>query len=179
MPRQGLTRRDVLQACFRLIDEKGFAGFSMHELARRLNIRTASLYNHIENESTLLLRIGQTATERFSKALTESIEGKKGEEALRALADAWWRFAGSHPGLYTVAMRAAEEKGAEEKPAFFLPVEALTEENGALRDLIISLLHGAVSLENAGIFPPEGKAERLEAVTNSLMDLWKKEGRKR
>ena len=176
MPRQGLTRRDVLQACFRLIDEKGFEGFSMHELARRLNIRTASLYNHIENESTMLLRIGQTATERFSRALTEAIEGKRGEAALRALADAWWQFARSHPGLYTVAMRAAQEKGADEKPAFFLPVEALIEGNDALRDLIISVLHGAVSLENAGIFPPEGEKERLETVTRNLIDLWKKEG---
>ena len=179
MPRQGLTRRDVLQACFRLIDEKGFEGFSMHELARRLNIRTASLYNHIENESTMLLRIGQTATERFSQALAEAIEGKKGKDAIRALAEAWWRFARAHPGLYTVAMRAAQEKVIEEKPAFFLPVESLTEGNDALRDLILSILHGAISLENAGIFPPETEKERLETVTNNLMDLWKKEGRKR
>ena len=172
MPRQGLTRQDVLQACFRLIDEKGFQGFSMHELARRLNIRPASLYNHIENEASLLSRIGQTATERFSHSLEEAVRGKEGQAALEALARAWWDFALSHPGLYAVAMRTAEN--ADEEPAFFLPAATLSDGNDALRHSILCTLCGAVSLENAGFFPPEGEKERLENVISGLIELWKK-----
>lgn len=171
MPRQGLTRRDVLQACFRLIDEKGFEGFSMHELARRLNIRTASLYNHIENEATLLARIGQTATERFSRALADATEGKEGPEGIAALAGAWYGFATDHPGLYNVAMRAAFSGESGARPAFYCPADALTEGNAPAADLILATLHGFVSFENGGIFPPEEKKERTERLIEVLIEL--------
>ena len=175
MPRQGLTRKDVLRACFRLIDEKGFEGFSMHELARRLDIKTASLYNHIENESTLLSRIAQTATERLASALTEAVGDRSGEEGLRALCAAWWDYAEEHPGLYAVAMRTAEWGEGAEEPSFVLPVKKLAGKDVALGEMILSALHGAVALTRGGILPPEEKEQRIDRITESLVTLWNTE----
>ena len=167
MPRQGLTRTDVLRACLRLIDEKGFEGFSMHELARRLNIRPASLYNHVENESTLLARIGQTATERFARALEEAVENKTGEEALASLADAWLNFADVHAGLYAVVWRTLKPGTA--KPAFLAPVEQAAG-GGAARDFLLAVLHGVAALRRVGVL---SAASAPEAFTSTLTSLWK------
>lgn len=174
MPRQGLTRKDVLQACFRLIDEKGFEGFSMRELAHRLNIRPASLYNHIEDEKTLLLRVGQTATRRFSQALDEATAQKSGAEKLAALAFAWRDYARAHPGLYAVAMRAAKCDNRGEEPAFFEAAGSLAQGNEALRDLIVSTLCGYVGFENAGVFDPAKKPDSFESIVAALIGIWER-----
>ena len=54
MPKQGLSKESVVQAAIRLIEEKGIDQFSMAKLAQRLNIKTASLYNHIDSLNQLL-----------------------------------------------------------------------------------------------------------------------------
>jgi len=49
MPRQGLNRQEVVNAAAALIEETGYHNFSMRELADRLPIKTAPLYNYIES----------------------------------------------------------------------------------------------------------------------------------
>ena len=43
-----------MQEAAALIEEKGLDDFSMGELAKRLNVKTASLYNHVESLDSLL-----------------------------------------------------------------------------------------------------------------------------
>ena len=54
MPRQGLSQDVVLRAAVDLIEEGGLPHFSMGELARRLQVKPASLYNHVESLEQLL-----------------------------------------------------------------------------------------------------------------------------
>ena len=57
MPKQGLSKESVVQAAIQLIEEKGIDQFSMAKLAQRLNIKTASLYNHIDSLNQLLVNL--------------------------------------------------------------------------------------------------------------------------
>lgn len=58
MPRQGLDKAKVVQAAAELIEEKGLVRFSMAGLAKKLDVKTASLYNHVESLDALLEDVG-------------------------------------------------------------------------------------------------------------------------
>ena len=105
MPRQGLGKEKVVQAAVELIEENGLARFSMAELAKKLDIKTASLYNHVE---------------KLAAVEEKALEGKSGDEAVFALAEAYRAFAREHFKLYRVIMGLPRsdnkllEKGGEE-----------------------------------------------------------------
>ncbi len=65
MARKGLNTDRIVEAAAELIAEKGFDQFSLRELADRLGVKTASLYNHISSLSELTSHIGQLTFERM------------------------------------------------------------------------------------------------------------------
>ena len=75
MPRLGLTTTSVVGQGAELADEIGFAHVSVTTLARRLGIRTASLYAHVQGNDDLrmiatfckLLYISQNTRTRTTK----------------------------------------------------------------------------------------------------------------
>lgn len=54
MPRNGLSKNRVVEATVALIENVGAAGFSMRALAESLDIKTASLYNHVSIMDALM-----------------------------------------------------------------------------------------------------------------------------
>mgnify|MGYP005770430179 FL=1 len=120
MPRQGLGKEKVVQAAVELIEENGLARFSMAELAKKLDIKTASLYNHVESLDDLLEGVGLYAVKKLVAVEEKALEGKSGDEAVFALAEAYRAFAREHFKLYRVIMGLPRsdnkllEKGGEE-----------------------------------------------------------------
>lgn len=53
-PRTPLSRDRVVQAAVELADESGIGALSMRELARRLGVEAASLYNHVKGKDDIL-----------------------------------------------------------------------------------------------------------------------------
>ena len=51
------TQEAVIKATSDLADEKGLNNVSLKAVAQKLNIRTPSLYNHIESLDNLLLEV--------------------------------------------------------------------------------------------------------------------------
>ena len=96
MPKQGLSKESVVQATIQLIEEKGIDQFSMAKLAQRLNIKTASLYNHIDSLNQLLECVGEDAVRRIAGQETLAIAGKKYDDALFALAETYRTFVREH-----------------------------------------------------------------------------------
>ena len=58
---KGLNKEIIVDAAKELIEQDGFPAFSMRRLAEKLNIKTASLYAHIESMDALFTEIGLTA----------------------------------------------------------------------------------------------------------------------
>jgi hypothetical protein len=48
-----------------VIEDKGYAAFSMGELAKSLNVKTASLYNHVESLDALFTDVGLAAVSQM------------------------------------------------------------------------------------------------------------------
>ena len=100
MPRKGLTKELVIDAAFLLIEEKGPHSFSINELARRLDIKPASIYNHVKNMEELLNEVGERIAAMLREAEHEAIAGKSRDEAFYALSAAYRSFASEHTHLY-------------------------------------------------------------------------------
>ena len=131
MARQGLSRERVIQAAVCLIEERGIARFSMGQLAERLQVKTASLYNHVESLERLLEYVGEAAVSRLARLEEQAIAGKRREEALFALAEAYRAFAREHWELYRVILAL---------PGWNNP--ALEQEAGAIVAPILQVLAG-------------------------------------
>jgi AcrR family transcriptional regulator len=102
--RRGLTTDVVVRAGADLADEIGFDGVTVSGLARRLGVRTPSLYSYVQSSTDLSARICALALEELADMVTHVISGCSGRAAVSALLEAYSDYARSHPGRYA-AMR--------------------------------------------------------------------------
>lgn len=163
MPRQGLNRENVIDAAIKLIEEKGYSNFSINELAKSLNVRPASLYNHIVNIDEIFSETAARANSMMIEAEEKASKGKIRDEALLAIADAYRDFARSHYELYKVVFNLQNSRSdfmrKEEVGRTIAPImEALsayrlneTQKRHWQRTLR-SVMHGFVAHEEAGGF---------------------------
>ena len=163
MPRAGLTAAVVTAAGAGLADEAGLAQLSMGAVAEQLGVKTPSLYKHVVGLADLTHRIAVLATTELDDAIRDATQGRAGEEALRAAADAMRRFITRHPGRYAATIGARPD--GPEDPLALARERSLSafaavlrgyrldagEEIHALRTLR-SMLHGFITLEVAGGF---------------------------
>jgi AcrR family transcriptional regulator len=109
-----LNREAVIAQAALLVDEAGgVTAVSLTALAHTLNIRPPSLYNHIEGLEDLQAGLTLFAVRRLIANLRQASLGLVGQEAIMALADAYRRFAQTHPGLYPLTIRAPEPEETE------------------------------------------------------------------
>ena len=104
MGSKGLTKEIIVQEAVALIEESGQWVISLHELARRLQVKTPSLYNHIANTKELQREVFRCAIHRFVENQKAAIAGKEKDEAIRAFARAYFAFASENKGLYRLIM---------------------------------------------------------------------------
>lgn len=97
MVRKGLTKGKIVEAYIELLEEGGYKNFSVQKLAEKLNVKAASLYNHITNVDEINFEMGLKTAEDLVKAQLKAMEGKSRQEALWALALAFREFVFSRP----------------------------------------------------------------------------------
>ncbi|MDI3417394.1 TetR/AcrR family transcriptional regulator [Streptomyces luteolus] len=159
--RPGLTAERLVRAGAELADEVGFEHVTVSELARRFDVKVASLYSHVRNSHDLKTRIALLALDELADRASDAVAGRAGRDALTAFADAYRAYAVEHPGRYTAArfpldpQTAAASAGPRHARmsrailrGYDLPEPA---ETHAVR-LLGSVFHGFVSLETAGGF---------------------------
>jgi AcrR family transcriptional regulator len=82
----------------------------MGELAKSLNVKTASLYNHVESLDALFTEVGLAAVSKMVASEAQAIKGKEKNDALFAIAAAYRAFAKDHNELYRVIMSLQKSK---------------------------------------------------------------------
>lgn len=192
MPRNGWTREKVIRAAADLIEERGPEAFSMRALAQRLNIKTASLYNHVESMEELMSAVCLYALELQARTETEAMEGKTGAERITALALACRRFAKERRELYRLVLRMAVsgyDRRTEPTQYVVGPfLQALEgydltlEEKYHWQRILRGIIHGFVSQEDAGFFshlPVEVDTTFRIAVDTYILGLEQAERRAR
>ena len=100
MARAGLDTAIVVAAAAELVDADGLEALTLARLARRLGVRSPSLYGHVGGLDDLRGRLAVLGAERLHDVLAQAAAGRAGGDALRATAEAYRDFALAHPGLY-------------------------------------------------------------------------------
>lgn len=186
MARVGLTAERLTSAGAELADEVGFDQVTASELARRFDVKVASLYSHVKNTHDLKTRIALLALEELADRAADAVAGRSGKDALTAFANAYRDYAREHPGRAAAArMRLDPETAAAsagvrhaQMTRAILRGYDLTEpdQTHAVR-LLGSVFHGYVSLEMAGGFshsvpdPDETWTRTLDAL-DALLRNW-------
>lgn len=162
MGTRGVTKEMIVSEAIACIEDSGQPAVSLHELARRLGIKTPSLYNHIRNTRELQYEVMHYAIDQFVANQKEATEGKQTDEAVRAFAHAYYAFATEHRGLYRLIMSMPSEKDERAKemalPLLDTVVNILSgyglEENAVAhwQRVFRAILHGFISQEDLGYF---------------------------
>lgn len=162
MSAKGLTKDLILAEAVACMESTGQPVVSMHEVARRLGVKTPSLYNHIKNTKELRYEIFQYAIGQFVANQRAATANKRKDEAVRAFAEAYHTFATENKGLYRLIMSIPSEEDERAKevaiPLLETVVEiltdyGLTEESVAHWQRVFrAILHGFISEEDLGYF---------------------------
>jgi|SRR5579884_2164851 len=188
-PRQRLKammREEILTAARGLVQEGGVQALSMRALGRAVGVTAPTLYDYFASKEEVLDALYLEGTTRLRAAMEEAIaRTEPGRERLRALAQAYRRFALADPDLYLLIfgrVDASYRPGDAELECglgvFELAVEANREAiaRGELRPgdpatmafAAWALAHGIVTLEICGMANKCGDVSPEDAYTASL-----------
>jgi AcrR family transcriptional regulator len=162
VPRAGLTREKVVREAAAVVDDVGWDRLSLAALAERLGVRQPSLYKHVASLDDLRAALATQGTRELGEVLTTAAVGRTGEDALRAMADAYRGYGQRHPGRYAATVRAPRLEDGEHTAAteavlqtvlavltgYGLDGDDAIDAARALR----AALHGFLSLEGNGGF---------------------------
>lgn len=162
MSSKGLTKDIIIAQAVALMEESGQSIVSLHELARRLEIKTPSLYNHIKSTKDLQYQIFRYAIDKFVANQNAAVQGKQKDEAVKAYAEAYHTFAIENKGLYRLIMSMPLDNDETEKEMALPLLETvikllsdygLNDEAVAHRQRVLrAVLHGFISQEDLGYF---------------------------
>jgi len=180
-----LTAESLGRAAADLADEIGLEHVTVSEVARRVGVRPASVYFHLDGAEALRGRISTTALAELADRLAEALAGRAGREALDALVDTVRGFATEHPGRWEatqVRITAPEATAAGSRVGVLMlgvvrayglpPVEQIH----AVR-LIGSTVNGFVRLHLHGGFDhsdpdPETSWRRMAEALYTALTHW-------
>jgi AcrR family transcriptional regulator len=174
----GLDRGRVIDEAAGLADEAGADAVTLAALAARLGIRSQSLYAHVDGLDGLRHDLAVLGQQALADRLGRAVMGRSGEDAVRALCDAYAGFAAERPGLYACSQRAPDGD-----PALARTTDAATEPwRAALRSFGLSkteiehfhralwaALHGFVTLREQGLMTRTVSPDRSFAL---LVDVF-------
>jgi AcrR family transcriptional regulator len=161
-PKVALDLNTILQAAGELADQYGMQEVTLVNLAKKLQIRPPSLYNHFDGLPGLRRELGLYGINRLYETLADAAIGVSGTEAILAVGLAYVNFARRHPGIYEAALFAPDMEDLEVQAAGNKIVELsvrLLQFYNLEGDLALhavrglrSILHGFSSLEQRGGF---------------------------
>jgi len=180
MPRVGLDLQMILQAAGKIADESGLDEVTLATLAKRLNIRPPSLYNHIDGLSGLRRKLAVYGMKQLNEAMTHAAAGRSRDDAVQAIGKAYIQFVRDHPGLYDALVRAPDWQDEETLRAAEQPMKLLVRvlaaygiDGDAAIHLVRglrSLLHGFASLSLSGNFNiPLSQDDSLRLVLDTFI----------
>src|ERR1700688_2914208 len=160
--RVGIDKDAVVRAAAKIADDHGWDALTLASGAKKLRIRSPSLYNHVGGLEALRRELKLLALRDLNAALSRATIGKSRDDAVRGLAAAYRAFVKRHPGTYAATTVAAPKNDPAMEAAASNIVETILsvlsgyglerrEGLHAIRALR-STVHGFAALEIAGGF---------------------------
>jgi AcrR family transcriptional regulator len=181
-PRSNLTKEIVVQAAAELLNSEGLDALSLNRLAEKLDIRTPSLYNHVDGLSGLMRELSILNARNLTERLSDAAIGQSGPSAVMSMMQAYRAYIKEATGLYLSTLRTSGtqdevDPGLQQEEARSVKVAlAVTASFGLHGDDAIhavralrSLVHGFATLEVSGGF---GMPLDLDESFARLVDLF-------
>ena len=182
-PRTRLTKTSVVQAAAELINSEGADALSLNRLAEKLEIRTPSLYNHVNGMPGLQRELAIMNARMLADRLGAAAIGKSGEVLFMDVAQAFRDYVKEYPGLYLSTLRSSgkqttpnEDLIREEEQALNVGLAVMASLGLKGEDAIHavrafrSMVHGFATLEVAGGFGlPEDCDESFRRLVGFLV----------
>jgi AcrR family transcriptional regulator len=187
----GRLKDALLEAARTLVAERGPAGFTLAEAAKRVGVTGAAPYRHFADRNDLMSELARRGFEMFGNRLEAAWDNGAPDPVTAAsrMGAAYQEFARAEPGLYSAMFANARtlanpEPGAAADKALETLRKATTAilraygapESGAraLAFEIWALSHGVAMLTLAGHLTPEHDgchpAEVMQGAANSLFE---------
>lgn len=157
MTKKSLVKTTIIQSAAEIADSEGLDQVTLAALAKKLGIKSPSLYNHIEGMAGLRRELAIYGVEKLRETVFMASVGKSGEKAIYSIGLAYVNFVRRHPGLYEATMPVSSEYNerlqevSDEIVNLLLLVleEFNLERDEALHTVrgLRSLVHGFASLE--------------------------------
>ncbi|MGW3815923.1 TetR/AcrR family transcriptional regulator [Streptomyces sp. NPDC005046] len=161
MVRAGLNAERLTRAGAELADEVGLDQVTVSALARRFDVKVASLYSHLKSSQDLKTRIALLALDELAERGAAALAGRAGKDALTAFANVYRGYAREHPGRYAAAQlrldaetaaASAGVKHAQMMRAILRGYDLEEPDQTHAVRMLGSVFHGYVSLETGGGF---------------------------
>ena len=180
--RTRLTKLAVVQAAAEMLNEGGAGDLSLNRLAGKLEIRTPSLYNHVDGLPGLQRELAVLNARQLADRLSAAAIGKSGAELFEAVAEAFRGYVKEYPGLYMSTLRSSgkqeirdENLMREEERALKVGLAVMASLGLQGEDAIHavrafrSTVHGFATLEVAGGFGlPEDCDESFRRLVDAM-----------
>ena len=181
--RTRLTKLAVVQAAAEMLSEEGTGDLSLNRLAEKLQIRTPSLYNHVDGLPGLQRELAVMNARQLADRLSAAAIGKSGAELFGTVAEAFRGYVKEYPGLYISTLRSSgkqeirdENLIREEERALKVGLAVMASLGLHGEDAIHAVrafrssVHGFATLEVAGGFGlPEDCDESFRRLVNALL----------
>lgn len=160
-----------------LLEERGREALSMRNIAARIGIRAASLYEHFADKRAVENAIIAAGFYEQGDFIKDRLEANPGEPQMRIVAEAYRDFALAHPALYSLTMSRGLDRDAPD----VAPAERYA--SGFLRRAVgdrwqlglafWAFAHGVIDLELHDRLPPNTDPREVweEGLNGLLRDL--------
>jgi len=183
-----ITKQAVIQAASDIADKEGLNGVSLKVVAEKLNIRTPSLYNHIESLDSLLREIAHTGMREMNTRMSQAAIGTSGDAAIKAVSVEYFSYMIVHPGVYETIQWAGWHSNEETAKIFesyksllvtlILSCSLKNPDTREILDLLTGFLHGYGTLQLGKALSDQDEAVRglLTAIDTLLLGIRGKYG---
>jgi AcrR family transcriptional regulator len=181
-PRSNLTKEIVVQAAADLLNTEGLDALSLNRLAEKLDIRTPSLYNHVEGSPGLMRELSILNARNLAERLSEAAIGQSGQLAVMSIMQTYRAYIKESTGLYLSTLRASgtqdevdpelqQEEARSLKVAMAVMASFGLNGDDAIHAVraLRSLVHGFATLEVSGGF---GMPLDLDESFHRLVNLF-------
>jgi AcrR family transcriptional regulator len=160
-----LDRAAIVAAGMKLLARDGLRGLSLRAIAAALEVAPNALYHHVTDRKGLERMLAAEVSVLIHAALRRKISGttKSSEDAVRAMAAEYMRFAREHRLLYEALLvprpaDGADAIGPEQLWLFALGLVTQVSGRSAAHEATVALwafLHGMASLHSVNAFDDE------------------------
>ena len=157
------TDRDtILATALEQVEREGVENLAIRAVAAKLRLAPNALYRYFKNLASLEAAVAEEARLQMLEAMENAVGRKGPAEAIRAISEAYLRFALERPRVFALYLKTygAKEHTPQcaQNTAFFLKhVTRMYSEKqaGKASHALWAFLHGSAVLLDAGLVPAE------------------------